>query len=179
MLQLADFIETLPDHKFDMSYWISEKEQNNYSDEWIVRFYPRIWEPDTDQVIFEPFDCGTACCIAGWAAMMKNDFKPMPFFVDDETIESRAREWLDLTHEQSNNLFLVGISSVWSSYIATMDFDFDQYEENYVNIKNRHASEIIRDIVNGVVDIDIEYDYHFYKSHLEDLGYYDEGEWDD
>lgn len=183
MLQLADFIETLPDHKFDMNYWVGQKERAGEDKEWITTHYPTTYSASSineeSQTKYEPFDCGTACCIAGWAAMIQNDLKPMPYFIDNKTIENRAIEWLGLTKQEADNLFYLGMDTVWSDYIAHMDFDFDDYEENYINIKNKHAAIVIRDIANGDTDISNEYDYYECKNHLQNLGYLDEDEDDE
>ena len=105
MLQLADYIENLPEHKFEMQYWISQKVQKeNYIGEeyWKLDYAPTL-HSDLTQILLEPLDCGTACCIAGWAAAIENNFKPIAIIQDGKSIEERAAVWLDLNYEQERN----------------------------------------------------------------------------
>ena len=108
MLQLADYIEKLPEHKFEMQYWISQKvKKENYIGEeyWKTEYAPLF---DSEKLL-EPLDCGTACCIAGWATAIENNFKPIAIMQDRKTIETRGKEWLGLSYSQSQNLFLMNM----------------------------------------------------------------------
>lgn len=176
MLQLADYIENLPEHKFEMQYWISQKVQkeNNYGEEyWKIDYTPRIDSVNSDKFL-EPLDCGTACCIAGWATSIESNFKPIAIMQDGKTIETRAREWLDLSVEQSNNLFLINIDSVWAFYTEKCNLGVNEYEDCITDITNKDAALVIRDVVNGVINIDEKIDFDAAKEYLQEFGYYEE-----
>ena len=178
MLQLAEYIESLPEHKFDMTYWISSKVkvENDNGTYWERDRFPSIYGLDTD--LFEPLDCGTACCIAGWATAMENNFKPIAMRVDGKTIEQRAQEWLGLTEYQAKNLFLLGIDTVWTHYVDILNYNFDEYEEQFEDITNKDAAFVIREIVNGNVDIDQYFHHSIMHNIMFEKGYF-ESEWDD
>ena len=177
MLQLAAYIENLPEHKFEMQYWISQKvKKENYLGEeyWKLDYAPTLLS-DLTEGLLEPLDCGTACCIAGWATSIESNFKPIAIVQDGKSIEDRALEWLDLTPLEGRNLFLISIDTVWTDYYAKCNFDLDEDEDCYKNISNKDAALVIRDIANGVIDIDKEYDTEEARTFLEGLGHY---EWD-
>ena len=172
MLQLADYIEDLPEHKFEMQYWISQKVKKEYSNG--VYFWKTDYAPVFNVDIFlEPLDCGTACCIAGWATAIENNFKPIAMMQDDKTIEDRGREWLDLTYAQANNLFLMNIDTVWTYYIEKCNFGLSEDEDCFTDITNKDAALVIRDVANGVIDIDKKFGFDESKEYLEELGYYE------
>ena len=173
MLQLADFIEKLPEHKFEMNYWISQKvKKENYLGEeyWKTDYAPL----NNSKSLVEPLSCGTACCIAGWAAAIENNFKPIAIMQDDKSIETRGREWLDLSIEQAQNLFLMNIDTVWTYYIEQCNFYINEDEDCFSDITNKDAALVIRDIVNGVTDIDKVFNFQECKEYLQELGYYEE-----
>jgi hypothetical protein len=173
MLQLADYIEKLPEHKFEMQYWISQKvkKENYIGDEyWKMDYAPTI----SSEELLEPLDCGTACCIAGWATSIENNFKPIAIMQDGKSIETRGREWLDLSIEQANNLFLINIDTVWTYYMSKCDFSVSEDEDCITDITNKDAALVIRDIANGVIDIDKKIDFDTAKEYLQEFGYYEE-----
>ena len=172
MLQLADYIEDLPEHKFEMQYWISQKVKKEYSngEEYWKTDYAPVFNVD---IFLEPLDCGTACCIAGWATAIENNFKPIAMMQDGKTIEDRGREWLDLTYAQANNLFLMNIDTVWTYYIEKCNFGLSEDEDCFTDITNKDAALVIRDVVNGVIDIDKKFGFDESKEYLEELGYYE------
>ena len=86
MLQLADYIENLPSNKFDMNYWISYKTKNELG-AWVL-FKGRY---ELDETFMDPLDCGTACCIAGWATAIESNFEPIAIVEHDTSIEDRAK----------------------------------------------------------------------------------------
>jgi hypothetical protein len=173
MLQLADFIEKLPEHKFEMQYWISQKiqKENYLGDE----YWKTDYAPLGDSIrLIEPLDCGTACCIAGWATAIENNFKPIAIMQDGKSIETRGREWLDLSIEQANNLFLINIDTVWTYYIEKCNFSLSEDEDCISDITNKDAALVIRDVANGVINIDKKIDFYEAKEYLQDFGYYEE-----
>ena len=91
MLQLADYIEKLPEHKFEMQYWISQKvkKENYLGEEYWKTDYAPLGDSKT---LVEPLDCGTACCIAGWATAIENNFKPNTFISLKRIEESRRNQ---------------------------------------------------------------------------------------
>jgi len=174
MLQLADYIEKLPEHKFEMQYWISQKvKKENYLGEeyWKLDYAPTL-NTDLSQSFLEPLDCGTACCIAGWATAIESNFKPIAIIQDGKSIEERAATWLDLNYEEERNLFMLSIDTVWTQYIQKCDFDLNEDEDSFTGITNKDAALVIRDVANGVVDIDKNFDFFTAKEYLTDLGYY-------
>lgn len=176
MLQLADYIENLPEHKFEMQYWLSQKVQKqNYLGEeyWKIDYTPRIDSVNSDKFL-EPLDCGTACCIAGWATSIESNFKPIAIMQDGKTIETRAREWLDLSIEQANNLFLINIDTVWTYYMEKCKFYLSEDEDCFTDITNKDAALVIRDVANGVINIDEKIDFYVAKEYLQEFGYYEE-----
>jgi hypothetical protein len=178
MLQLADYIEKLPEHKFEMQYWISQKvKKENYLGEeyWKIDYAPTLYT-DLSKSFLEPLDCGTACCIAGWAAAIESNFKPIAIIQDGKSIEERAAAWLDLNYEEERNLFMLSIDTVWTYYIEKCSFDLNEDEDGFTGITNKDAALVIRDVANGVVDIDKNFDFFTAKEYLTDLGYYN---WED
>ena len=176
MLQLADYIEKLPEHKFEMQYWISQKiqKENSYGEDyWKIDYAPTM-NSDLTKGLLEPLDCGTACCIAGWATAIESNFKPIAIIQDGKTIEDRAREWLDLSHEQGLNLFLINIDTVWTYYLQKCDFDLIEDEDCFTNITNKDAALVIRDVANGVINIDEKIDFYVAKEYLQEFEYYGE-----
>jgi len=73
---------------------------------------------------------------------------------DGKTIETRGREWLDLSIEQANNLFLINIDTVWTYYIEKCNFSLSEDEDCISDITNKDAALVIRDVANGVINID-------------------------
>jgi hypothetical protein len=139
MLQLADYIEKLPEHKFEMQYWISQKVQkeNPYGEDyWKMDYAPRMDSNSLSEKLLEPLDCGTACCIAGWATAIQNNFKPIAIMQNGQSIENRALEWLDLTEKQGQNLFLINIDTVWTYYVEKCNFDLIEDEDCFSGFDN-------------------------------------------
>ena len=180
MLQLADYIEKLPEHKFEMQYWISQKVQkeNVYGEDyWKIDYAPRMDSNSLSEKLLEPLDCGTACCIAGWATAIQNNFKPIAIMQNGQSIENRALEWLDLTEKQGQNLFLINIDTVWAYYLEKCSFDLNEFEDCFTEIKNKDAALVIRDIAHGVIDIDKNFGFNEAKEYLQELGFYEETEY--
>lgn len=93
MLKLADFLDNLPEKKFDMRQWFAERVE----DKGLGGLRKRIDHFNVGN------ECGTTACIAGWAATLA-----VPDLKDRSqrfSIEGEARRWLGLTIEQSCWLF--------------------------------------------------------------------------
>lgn len=58
LTKLADFLDTVPEHKFDLESWRSD----STGDE--------SWEALVDDAHLLNFDCGTTGCAVGWACVM-------------------------------------------------------------------------------------------------------------
>jgi len=103
MILLADLLDSIKPEKFNIVYWTSD------------------YNPDEDEhycqddiVDLSVYNCNTAGCIAGWAVAMKNDLQVNDVRLDH--VEEIAKDYLDLTHEESQRLFYYGSASVWSDY---------------------------------------------------------------
>jgi len=44
----------------------------------------------------------------------------------------------------------------------------------FTNIKNKDAALVIRDVANGVINIDEKIDFYVAKEYLQEFGYYEE-----
>lgn len=103
MILLADLLDSIKPEKFNIVYWTSD------------------YNPDEDQhycqddiVDLSVYNCNTAGCIAGWAVAMKNDLQVNDVRLDH--VEEIAKDYLDLSYEESQRLFYYGSASVWSDY---------------------------------------------------------------
>lgn len=123
MLQLADFIETVPEESFNMDCFFSGGS---------VRDLP----PLPGQM---PHDCGTAACVAGYALMLFgtpdeiNAVRRTAFAIDGGgrgladlqgkivTTTDTAQTILGLTREESHRLFLGHFSSKGLTQITRAD----------------------------------------------------------
>lgn len=170
MLQLADYIENLPTNKFDMTHWLNYKSKNELG-HWVID--RSIFENQTDEFLMEPLDCGTVCCIAGWATAIESNFEPIAIVQYNITIEQRAKDWLGLTDTQADNLFMTNINTVWLWYYEKCNFLLNQSEDRFYDITNKEAALVLRDIANGVTNIDEDISFCDVKTELEELGYYD------
>lgn len=157
MLELATFLTTIPEHKFNMNRWISGVMMTDSGDGELSNtlFNSKEW--------YDPNDCGTVCCIAGWAAAMKLDFKPMSYEMSDGSIARIAAEWLDLTDQEMTNLFYIDTNTVWSLFIEDCDYDYDSYSGEFYNISNKDAAYVIRQIVYEKFDINREIEEDEYE----------------
>lgn len=90
MLALAAYIETLPKRKFDMTNYLTWDHDKLHNNVWLMARNTHLVEK------FE--ECGTAGCIAGWATVLAGQMSG--------TFHDTAAEWLGLTEEQSEELFM-------------------------------------------------------------------------
>ena len=175
ILRLAEYIGKLPDHKFEMSHWLAVKDQNNLG--WFVDEVPTPWSKEFTE--YNPLDCGTVCCIAGWATAMENDFKPIAITMNGFSIKDRAQMWLDLTSLEAQNLFFFGVNTVWTKFYRQCSYDFDEYEDSFLEISNKDAEFVMKAIANGEINIDQELDYNECVEEMREYGFYEEEENDD
>ena len=158
ILKLADFLDTLPEQKFEMSSWNCIK----YEDAYITNGNEVVsnWVID-DEKINLPFvdidNCGTACCIAGWTLAMKNDFKSYNVidnaldqnYSQKETTFHQAKEYLDLTDLEATRIFYIGSHTIWADYAQERNYNFCFDDDSFKNIKNSDAAYALRKIANN------------------------------
>lgn len=111
LLALADFIETLPPEKFEMSYWIKTTWLSSISE---------ISEPKRTTVYFDSDEmrnlCGATACLAGWAVLSagfkvnSNATVAKTMFNGQNNIQEVAIELLELNRLEAHKLF---ISKQW------------------------------------------------------------------
>ena len=159
MLALADLIENLPKKKFHMNYWSA------------LRYLAIDYKGDkylSDNIQsnenLNPNECGTVCCIAGWATAMKTDFKPLEIPEESHInfmVPAIAKEYLELTQREANNLFYIGPDTVWMYISDKFDLQYCYCDEEWKNITNKAAAFAIRGIANNEIDISdiIDYDW--------------------
>jgi len=152
MIKLAELIESLPEKKFNMTYWTSEIQ--GFTHDGNVTHYA-----NNDKIDY--YDCTTAGCIAGWAIALKNNLRAETLIANSSdniaTIKSEASDFLGLTVQEGNNLFLMESSSIWFDH-AFIDFDIF-HEDNGSgidpdSITNKMAAEVLRKIISGEVDLE-------------------------
>ena len=103
MILLADLLDSIKPEKFNITYWASD--YNEYTTDYSCQ---------DDIADLSVYNCNTAGCIAGWAVAMKNDLQVNDVYLD--RVEEIAKDYLDLTYEESQRLFYYGNASVWSEY---------------------------------------------------------------
>ena len=132
MLQLADFLENLPEEKFNMETWA-------YSS-----------SGKTGEFV-DPNNCNTTCCIAGWTVALFNDFNPIipnSKRMYEDSIAKEATRLLDLHREQAVDLFFANPDSYWGYYEKELSITLNECDDLY-EINNKQAAYVIRDIANG------------------------------
>ena len=156
MLELAELLESIPDEQFNMDHWLLNNDPFN-------RFEERE---------FDPHNCNTVGCIAGWAALLESDFKRT--LGEVFKVSEIAKNWLGLTSIEAYNLFHTHKNSVWYFYLQDIncDYFYDDIEEQYEDISKLDASYVIRQIANGEIDINLEFDESQIKTLLKNNGYY-------
>lgn len=87
--QLRDFLQALPDEKFNMSSLFKPADVETY----------RELAPTTATEFVH--QCGTAACIAGWAITLFDPFAQLP-----AANSGLAEELLDLTSDEGFELFV-------------------------------------------------------------------------
>jgi hypothetical protein len=144
MLELAEFLEKLPEKQFDMEIWVND----------LTRKFSPYFQDEYDYK-----NCNTVCCIAGWTVGLFNEtgfVKPNnKRDYTEETIVQEATRLLDLTRGQAVNLFYTNGDTYWEQYEDELSLEHDD-EYNY-SINNRQAAYVLKDIVAGNL-LDFNYD---------------------
>jgi len=152
MIKLAKLIESLPEKKFNMTYWTSEIQ--GFTHDGNVTYYANNQKIDY-------YDCTTAGCIAGWAIALKHDLRAEIMEANSVSnvaeIKETACDFLGLTKEEGDNLFLMEGGSIWFDH-AFKDFDiFHQNNGTGIDpdaITNKMAAEVLRKIISGEVSLE-------------------------
>lgn len=159
MLELADFIESIPPKRFNISMWASEMHGANYD------FYKSSQILDVNL-------CKTAGCIAGWAMALENDgvarIPEIKLPDDAKLMVLSGAEILGLEFHEATRLFYVDEQSIWVQCIDLYEHLLDCEESDlesarwsddelacfladYDVINNRAAGFMLRQIANGEV----------------------------
>ena len=161
MTKLADLLERLPEEKFNMTHWSSEFKYIDGHSEKNKKKY-------VQSQYIDYYDCNTAGCIAGWAIALKNNLRSeMPNagnIGNIEVIKYEACQFLGLSESQGENLFLMGLSTVWYD-VQFHDFDIFYDSEHEVTsdlITNKMAAKVLRKVISGEVDLD-NLDIQYYE----------------
>lgn len=167
MLKIVELLENLPDNKFNMERWIANPKIDTKPQEEKLQIIK-----DTGGLFYEPFDCGTSACIAGWTVMFMNDFKP----IDNsdymhETINRRAANWLELSDKEMELIFYLGSDSLWGvltmEYYMELNFDL---EDSFGKMTSKQAAKGLRFVLENNIDLDnvYRYDYEQLEEHYYD-----------
>lgn len=99
MLKLADALENCVERKnFNMSSFVDAPNQRDDA---------------AGEVLLSDMKekgCGTTCCIAGWAYLLKHKRVAMSYGCDQDGVPGEAQRILGLTEEQADNLFYEDMS---------------------------------------------------------------------
>ena len=145
MMELANFLERLPEKQFDMQVWVND----------LTDGFSSVYKEEYDYG-----NCNTVCCIAGWAVGLfngtgfvrpnnKRDYA-------EETIVQEATRLLDLTRGQAVNLFYTNDDSYWAQYEDELDLEQDDDQCLY-SVNNKQAAYVLKEIVAGNL-LDFNYD---------------------
>lgn len=133
MLLLAELLETIKPHKFNIETWVSEYDE------------ACDWHSSPDYVDLSAYNCNSAACVAGWAVAMKNDLT-----VDQlscRTIEEEAMKYLELTYSEAQYLFYYGDDSIYGQNRSELGILEGEPLSQAVTAK--HAAMTIRKVVDG------------------------------
>lgn len=148
IMQLADFLDTLPRHRFNISRWSSAFDSDEYYedtkdiDEDV--FHIDSWRYYYLSNVIDVNICNTAGCIAGWAIAMDNGGKvEFPTVHNSEianNILARGAISLGLTMNQARKLFFTSQgNSVWVNYM-----------ENYIHVLDSESrNKVIEEVDFG------------------------------
>jgi hypothetical protein len=147
--KLAELLySAVPEANFHMSKWFGRYDIDKYKESNVMDFDSEMPSIYSDNFI--AYECGTTCCIAGWAIAMANDFKPLNLVDTKDSFSSLAASYLEINKDQSYYIFYSDDSSVWNDV-------FNDYEEIewdpdmcwYVGITPKIASDVLYRIANG------------------------------
>ena len=156
MLELANFMENLEAERFNMGYWVSYFDYDEYN-------LKNVYE---ENEVLDINDCNTASCIAGWVVALENNGAVDITEVSDEPydydfgVKNYARMVLGLKESEADRLFLFNLGSVWFDY--RKDYDLTEYYQylqdentlyaiNEEEIKPKHVADMLRRIVKGEI----------------------------
>lgn len=145
LLELADFLESIPDERFNLNRFTCSFEDD-------------IWENEYNEVIidgrsYESSDfvdlnvCNTAGCIAGWAiALNNNGYANIGLITTSDYADAiclRAGYYLGLDLEQAKQLFYVSEpESIWNRYAYDYKHLLDTRSQKYIDwYGNMYASD--------------------------------------
>lgn len=98
LLKLADFLETLPEKNFDMAYF----------DPYLLvkgRVILRTWlEEDPLGTPSEEIECGTACCVVGWASIVHKNTWPKYGNGEPKVSDYQFRKFFGLSEIHTNKI---------------------------------------------------------------------------
>lgn len=130
MMMLADLLDSLPEEKFNIAYWVSHVDSSDMN------------EPE-DYVDLSVYNCNSAACIAGWAVALKNDLNAGSVYCGD--IEKDAAEYLELTPQEKSRLFYYGSDTIWGDYYDVLGCE-QPFEHS---VTNKMAATAVRNIAQG------------------------------
>ena len=152
MMELANFLERLPEEQFDMQTWVKDKRSHQEG-----LYFKQYFTGS-----FDVNNCNTVCCIAGWTVGLFNGTGSIKTNtlrgVNDDTIVKEATKLLDLTRSQAVELFYSNPDSIWDLY--ENELDLEQNMDGLYVINNKQAAYVLKDIVAGKVeqfDLDSSY----------------------
>lgn len=157
MASLADFIESLPSERFNMSTW-SGLWWYEESDGKMKVMYETELNPSLSL-----HKCNTAGCIAGWAVAMVSNMD-VGKMVRTSQISTEAQNALGLTMKEASALFYIDDQSIWFRLRKSLGIktrcEVDHPDCHYPNcpadayiaddqITNEIAAKVLRKIVSG------------------------------
>jgi hypothetical protein len=127
--RLAEFLDTVPEHKFYLGAWFGFRGEDGVMD---------MLDGSTR---FDPADCRTTACIAGWQTYLEYPGRSGRVKLERDA-EEIARDSLGLSQSQADWLFLGGwlprsMNEVWRS------------DEHMKAATPKQAAEAIRTLVKN------------------------------
>lgn len=157
ILALAQFLENLPEVKFNMNHFFSiyDDEQECVRDTIGQDFF-----------IKSANECGTAGCIAGWAIFVmstemetaqdgriKNEIESI--LLSDtiwRTSSSKASKYLGISPAVGEKLFYADSGSFWDKYSEYLDIEGSGRFIDWDSIKPSDAAVILRMLANDEIE---------------------------
>lgn len=135
IVKVRDAIAQAPESRFDMGYWLNDKE----------------WWNDSQNPVHE-VSCGTTGCLAGWAVLVDGIERGIPLHFDDrkceivedrKTIWARAVELLGVDRDENN-----------SSVLFTPDGWPEELYEFYMEDEKAAVLALLDGLLDGTVVYD-------------------------